>query len=238
MRFEHALVFTCERAAHSPLPDADRLCDSLHALPPREGCGGFEVFVPHPEHERLALFGDGEPPFVIVECRAQDAQALRQRLDDPTLRAVLLHAGGAGDVGATTVVPQWRAGVFRIEREPVPSPRDDGAAPLSLVVHYYGPVDDEAGFVAHYVANHPPILARLPSVREVLCYVPTDAVPQGLPADPAVIRNEVRFDSIDALLASLRSPVLADLRADMKTFPRFGRSTHYPMLRRSLEPGN
>lgn len=233
MSFEHAHVFTCERAAHSPLPDADRLCDALRALPTPEGCGGFDVFVPHPEHERLTLFGDGEPPFVIVECRGQDPQALRRRLDDPALRAVLL--GAAAAAGATaTHAPQWRAGVFRVESEPVPSPRDDGAAPLSLVVHYYGPVDDPARFVEHYVANHPPILTRLASVREVLCYVPTDAVPRALPADPTVIRNEVRFDSMDALLATLRSPVMAELRADAMGFPRFGRSTHYPMLRRRL----
>jgi len=120
---------------------------------------------------------------------------------------------------------------------------------VALVVHYYGPVDDAATFAAHYVAQHPPILARLPSVREVLCYVPVPApvpvpalmpvpaTPGGLRADPTVIRNEVRFDSMDALLASLRSPVLAELRADTKTFPRFGRSTHYPMLRRRFPAG-
>lgn len=237
MRSEHVLVFTCERTAHSPLPDVDRLCDALRALPAPDGCGGFEVFVPHPEHERLALFGDGEPPFVIVECRGQDEQALRRLLDDPALRNALLRACAPGNAEAAAEALQWRAGIFRVESEPVPSPRDDGAAPLSLVVHYYGPVDDPARFVAHYVANHPPILVRLPSVREVLCYVPTGAVPRMLDADSTVIRNEVRFDSMDALLASLHSPVLADLRADAKTFPRFGRSTHYPMLRRRLAPG-
>ncbi|MCD6674252.1 MAG: hypothetical protein LT106_15555 [Burkholderiaceae bacterium] len=236
MKTEHALVFTCERKARAPLPDAGRLCEALRSLPALEGGRGFDVFVPHPEHERLALFGDGEPPFVIVECRGEDPQALRQWLDDSALQDALLQAcAPAADAAAEA--PQWRAGIFRVEREPVPSPRDDGAAPLSLVVHYYGPVDDPARFAAHYVANHPPILARLPAVREVLCYVPTGAVPRMLPVDATVIRNEVRFDSMDALLASLRSPVLADLRADTKTFPRFGRSTHYPMLRRRLVPG-
>ncbi|RIK96397.1 MAG: hypothetical protein DCC72_04985 [Burkholderiales bacterium] len=236
MRSGHALVFTCERTADAPLPDAERLCGALRSLHPLEGCSGFDLFVPHPEHERLALFGDGEPPFVIVECRGENPQALRRWLDDSALRDALLQAGAPG-ADATAEATRWRAGVFRVEREPVPSPRDDGAAPLSLVVHYYGPVDDPARFVAHYVANHPPILARLPAVREVLCYVPTDAVPRMLAADSTVIRNEVRFDSMDALLAALRSPVLADLRADAKTFPRFGRSTHYPMLRRRLVHG-
>ncbi len=44
-----------------------------------------------------------------------------------------------------------------------------------------------------------------------------------------MIRNEVRFDTMDDLLAALGSPVMPELRADTKGFPRFGRSTHFPM---------
>jgi len=100
-----------------------------------EGCGGFDVFVPHPEHERLTLFGDGEPSFVIVECRAR----IRRRDDDA--RAAM----------TSRRLPR--------REQSVPPPRDDGVATLSLVVHYYGPVDDPH-FVKHYVAQRPPMLRR------------------------------------------------------------------------------
>jgi len=276
MKGDHALVFTFERTPHGPLPDVDRLGA---ALPAAWGPRAFDVFVPHPEHGRLSLFGDGEPPLVIVECHGDDVPALRETMNDARVHAALLDGlpehGANGSGGSDRALPhaqagassgaapsgalsdavlsgatpdavpsgtaaghsRWRGGVFRIEREPVPSPCDGDDAPVALVVHYYGPVDDAAAFASHYVAQHPPILARLPGVRDVLCYVPVAAAHEGRSADPTVIRNEVRFDSMDALLASLRSPVLAELRADTKTFPRFGRSTHYPMLRRRFAAG-
>jgi len=223
MSHRHSLVFTGTAPEQASLPSVERLRASFRALPAARDCGGFDVFVAHPEHERLTLFGDGAPPFVLVECAADDAQALLQLAADPALRAALRGAGEA---------LHWQAEVYRVEREPVPSPGDDEAAPVALVVHYRGPVDDPAGFAAYYVANHPPILARLPGAREVLCYVPLDAEAARASTDATVIRNEVRFESMDALLAALRSPVLADLRVDARTFPRFGRSTHFPMLRR------
>ncbi|MCL4183529.1 MAG: hypothetical protein KJ011_08795 [Burkholderiaceae bacterium] len=225
MSTDHALVFTFDRTASAPPPSVDTSYPALHGVPAPDDCGRFELFMPHPEHARLTLFGDGPPPFTIIECHAATPQALQRLAGDAQLRSALHAVGAAGEC---------RAGLFRVLREPVPAPRADDAAPLSLVVHYYGPVDDAAGFAAHYVAHHPPILARLPGVREVLCYVPAGVALPGLRADPTVIRNEVRFDSMDALLDALASPVLAELRADSKTFPRFGRSTHYPMTRQAF----
>lgn len=222
MKPDYALVFTFDGAPQAPLPSADELRTALRRAPATDDCDRLEIFSPHPEHVRLTLFGDGEPPFTIVDCHTAAPEPLRRLAGDAALQAALRTAAGAS---------RRTAGLFRVEREPVPAPREDGAAPLSLVVHYYGPVDDAAGFAAHYVAHHPPVLARLPGVREVLCYVPIGTALPGWPADPTVIRNEVRFDSMDALLEALASPVLAELRADSKRFPRFGRSTHYPMTR-------
>src|SRR5262249_58078444 len=47
-------------------------------------------------------------------------------------------------------------------------------APFSYVVRYHRPAEDEAAFIANYVATHPPTLARLPAIRNVLCYFPLD----------------------------------------------------------------
>ena len=233
MNTDHALVFTFDGDAHSGLPPARELCAALQRVVASAGVDQVEVFAPHPEHARLELFGDGAPPFTIVECRAGAPAPLLRLVGDPGWRHALASAGAP---------ERWRAGLFSVVSEPVPEPvpepipvhRANGAAPVALVVHYYGPTDDPAAFAAHYVAHHPATLAQLPRVREVLCYVPTGERLAGVRADPTVIRNEVRFDSMDDLLDSLRSPAMREVSADAKAFPRFGRSTHYPMERLAI----
>jgi hypothetical protein len=47
-----------------------------------------------------------------------------------------------------------------------------------------------------------------------------------------MIGNEVVFDSVDHLNASMKSPVREELRAHYRAFPRFtGAVTHFPMRR-------
>ncbi|MCL4746013.1 MAG: hypothetical protein KJZ83_11420 [Burkholderiaceae bacterium] len=230
MNSEHALVLTCDDPNWAATGSPQRLRAALAGIGLPGGVAMFEVFAPHPGHARLALFGDGPPPFTIVEFRAPAPEPLRRLAGDPRLRRALREAGPPSG---------WMIGLFRVVSEALPQPKLQPTAtatsatevPLALLVHYYGPTDDPGAFAAHYVAHHPAILARLPRVREVLCYLPAGPVASGLPQDPTVIRNEVRFDSMDDLLAALRSSVMTELRADTKAFPRFGRSTHYPMLR-------
>lgn len=223
MNDAHALVFTFDADTQRALAAADGLRAALPRIGLPDGVDEVRVFSPHPDHARLTTFDDGTPPLAIVEYRAAAQEPLRRLAGDAGLRAALARAGEPTD---------WRARLFRVLSEPVPEPLPDGAqAPLSLVVHYYGPTADPAAFAAHYVTHHPAILARLPRVREVLCYLPAGPALPGLRADPTVIRNEVGFDTMDELIAALGSPVRADLSADTRAFPPFGRSTHYPMLR-------
>ena len=125
--------------------------------------------------------------------------------------------------------------LYPVGGETMPGPL---TAPFSYVVRYHRPADDEAEFVAHYLADHPPLLAKLPEIRSVLCYLPLDppATP-ALPAADIMIGNEVAFDSPEAFNTAMASPVRAELRAHFRTFPKFsGRNTHYPMMRRRLHP--
>lgn len=222
----HVLAFTLDADIAAMLPSAPALASAMHGVAWPACIEGVDVFAPHPEHARLEVFGDGPPPFAIVECRVRSLDAIAELARDAGLRAALARPASAG---------RWRAGGFQVVHEPVPEPARDGAqAPLSLVVHYYGPVDDAAAFAAHYVAHHPALLARLPRVRDVLCYLPLGTPTHDWTADLTVIRNEVRFDSMDDLLAAMRAPAMRDLRADTKGFPPFGRSTHHPMLRQRV----
>lgn len=248
MRSPHALVFTFAPGAAlgqpgaapglpamaprlptvAPgLPDVAGLREAVRTLRPPGGVDPAQVFAPHPEHPRLEVFGDGAPPFALVEYRAREPAALRALAAEPSLRRALARIGDPAD---------WCAGLFDVIEEPVPAPAAADAR-LSLLVHYHAPVEDAPGFARHYVAHHPPLLARLPRIRAILCHLPSGGPLAGWRADPTVIRNEVRFDSMDELLDALHSPARLALSADAQGFPRFGRSTHYPMERLRVPGG-
>jgi hypothetical protein len=106
-------------------------------------------------------------------------------------------------------------------------------APFSYVVRYHRPAEDEAAFIANYVATHPPTLARLPAIRNVMCYFPLDRPnPPGVAKAGYMLGNEVVFEDVAAFNRAMASPVRQELRAHYHAFPPFsGANTHYPMLR-------
>jgi uncharacterized protein (TIGR02118 family) len=154
-------------------------------------------------------------------------EKLQAGLSDPHFRQSL-----AGMPVAATGTSFERR-FFPVADAPNPGPL---RAPFSYVVRYHHPAQNVAEFVSHYIADHPPVLGKLPQIRSVLCYLPIDAGASGMlaPAD-YMIGNEVAFDSPDAFNAAMASPVRHELRAHFKSFPPFtGKNTHYPMMRRQL----
>jgi hypothetical protein len=118
---------------------------------------------------------------------------------------------------------------FMIPGHQTPTPR---TAPLSFIVRYYGPTEDGAAFVRFYTKNHPQILATLPEVRNVSCYLPPDWQSIKKVSDSRVILgNEVAFDDLNALNRALASDVMPRLIADGRRFAEFGFSTHHAMRR-------
>ena len=107
------------------------------------------------------------------------------------------------------------------------------AAPLrarfSYVVRYHRPADDEAAFVRQYLNDHPPLIGRLPGVRNVVTYVPLPwRLAGGPPPADYLLGNEATFDDAGAFNAAMASPVRHELRAHYRTLPRFtGRNTHF-----------
>ena len=111
-------------------------------------------------------------------------------------------------------------------------------APFSYVVRYHHPAENPEEFVLHYIADHPPLLGKLPEIRSVLCYLLIEQTVSGvLPPADYMVGNEVVFDSPEAFNAAMASPVRLELREHFRKFPAFtGKNTHYPMMRRQL-PG-
>jgi hypothetical protein len=155
--------------------------------------------------------------------------------------AAVVSSGAAAasgpDIAATGTAFERR--FYPVGADAAPAPL---RAPFSYVVRYHRPADDEAAFVANYLATHPATEAKLPGIRSIMCYLPLDGAPAGLKERPGglpsadyMIGNEVVFDDIGAFNAAMASPIRAELRAHYRAFPRFtGRNTHYPMIRRRL----
>ena len=106
-------------------------------------------------------------------------------------------------------------------------------APMSYNVRYYQPIDDAKTFVEFYLTHHPQILAYMPLIRNVLCYLPVQWDDQiGFPNSGCIIGNEVVFDSFEDLQAANRSDVRVRLREDMQACPvPAGPSSHSAFMR-------
>jgi uncharacterized protein (TIGR02118 family) len=170
---------------------------------------------------------DGPGPLLMALMQFPTKEKLQAGLSDPRFEQSL-----AGMPVAATGTSFERR-FFPVADAPNPGPL---RAPFSYVVRYHHPAENVAEFVSHYIADHPPILGKLPAIRSVLCYLPIGAATPGiLPPADYMIGNEVAFDSPEAFNAAMASPVRHELRAHFKTFPPFtGKNTHYPMMRRQL----
>jgi uncharacterized protein (TIGR02118 family) len=174
---------------------------------------------------------DGPGPLLMAMLQFPTRQALAGALAQPRFQRSLSDM----PAGPTFTGTSFGRRFYPTAGAPNPGPL---SAPFSYVVRYHHPAEDVAAFVSHYLADHPPILGKLPEIRSVLCYLPFDAdVPGLLPPADYMLGNEVVFDSPEAFNAAMASPVRLELRAHYKSFPKFtGRNTHFPMMRRQLLP--
>jgi hypothetical protein len=172
---------------------------------------------------------DGPGPLLMAMLQFSTLDKLQAGLSDPRFGQSF-----AGMPAAATGT-RFERRFFPVAGAPDPGPL---RAPFSYVVRYHHPAENVAEFVAHYVADHPPILGKLPQIRSVLCYLPiASGADNVLPPADYMVGNEVVFDTPEAFNAAMASPVRHELRAHFHSFPKFtGKNTHYPMMRRQLTP--
>jgi hypothetical protein len=226
-------MFTFELACFGP-PDAaraarewhDRAAAGWHDLP---GLAAHDLYVGVAAGAKDPLVDDGPGPLLIVMLAFADAQALGKAIASAALAAPFprLPAG----VRAFGEAMECRH--YPVAGAAAPA---ELRAPFSYVVRYHRPAADEAAFIANYVATHPPTLARLPGIRNIMCYFPLDRPnPLGLAQAGYMLGNEVTFDDVAAFNRAMASPVRQELRAHYRAFPSFsGANTHYPMVRRRI----
>jgi hypothetical protein len=174
---------------------------------------------------------DGPGPLLMAMLQFPTRDKLEAGLADPRFKQSLGNAPAGVPITGTAFERRF----YPVMGEPNPGPL---RAPFSYVVRYHHPAENVEEFVSHYIADHPPILGKLPEIRSVLCYLPfSSGAAAVLPPADYMVGNEVVFDTPEAFNAAMASPVRLELRAHFKSFPKFtGKNTHYPMMRRQVAP--
>ncbi len=192
------------------------------------GLTAFDLYVPSAGGARDPMVDDGSGPLFLMMLEFPNLAALEQAARSQNFAAPLKNLPFGHELSADAM-----------ERRFYPVTGETAAAlsaPFSYSVRYHRPAEDEVRFVEFYLANHPPLLGRLPNIRNVICYLPVPGInPAGLPSADYMLGNEVVFDTIEAFNAAMASEQRRELRADFARFPPFtGANTHYPMNRRRL----
>ncbi len=188
-----------------------------------------------PESTEDPYLDDGPPPLLAAQLYFADIAALEAALlPDGHLQGLASSRDFPSLAGTEITQQAMLTRVF-----PVPDPQfrtGRGALPCTYLVAYEGTAQDPNLWLSHYIAHHPPIMARFPGIREIEIYTRLDwcGFLPGRRVD-YMQRNKVVFDDAVALTAALNSPVRHEMRADFKNFPPFtGRNSHYPMATLSL----
>lgn len=227
------LAWICEISVVNVACERGAMTDWLSRLESRplaipEGLLSLDAYVPAAEASRDPYNQGETAPLLILVADFESEQTLRQVMEGAAIRDLL---AGLPDGVAVTV------SALRRQFYPI----GDGSirpleAPVSYVVRYTRPAEDEAEFTRVYVETHPTTQAWLPGIRAIMCYFPLHhlAAP-GWPAVDYLIGNEVVFDGASDFNAAMQSPARQELRAHFHEFPAFsGETSHHLMQRRRL----
>ncbi|MBT6291441.1 MAG: hypothetical protein HOI98_14100 [Rhodospirillaceae bacterium] len=188
---------------------------------------GASLFTPDKAEDPYV--DDEAPPAVMVQIDVADVSALDALFADTEIRGLIEAAG-----------PSAKGDALEVSAFPIAGVDDPGfrTAPMSFVVRYFAPVSDENLFRSYYLENHPPIMADMPGIRNVFCYVPAEWTSSiKIPSSGCILGNEVVFDDLGGLNAALASDVRHRLRDDYKSFPvKPGPNSHYAMQRVDFRP--
>jgi hypothetical protein len=196
------------------------------------GLETLDLYVPERSAKDPYLH-DGPGPLAMLQAGFATQKQVEAFLATPEFRATVVAPSPAPPDKVTALHDAMEQRFYPVAGETRPGPLK---APVSYVVRYQRPAENETAFIAHYVAHHPQIQSRFPAIRSIMCYVPIEwRDPTPIAPASYMLGNEVVFDSVEALDAALNSPVRHELREDFKRFPKFaGRNTHYAMRRTRL----
>ncbi|HMK69341.1 MAG TPA: EthD family reductase [Xanthobacteraceae bacterium] len=220
------MTIVCEIAFAVPAATAAFGASLRRSFARLGGLAWLDLYTPAAAASHDPYVQDGPAPAHLAMLGFASPEALAQAASAPAF------AAGLSDINAVSCTAM-RCLPFPVAGENGPAQL---SARFSYVVRYYRPADDEAAFVKQYLSGHPPLLGRLPGVRNVMNYIPLSwHHAAGPPAADYLLGNEVVFADADSFNAAMASPVRHELRAHYNTLPRFtGRDTHFAMERTRL----
>lgn len=214
------------------LDESDRraLGDALRRIPQlRRGL----IHTPAPADD--PYLAREQPPALVLQLYFDRIEAL-ERAAGPAGPLQALAAPGTLPSLAGVPVSQQ---AMLTRQFPLAGPAADESAPATrctYLVGYQGPAEDLNAWLAHYIENHPPIMAKFADIREIEVCTRLDwygSLPWA--RQTHMLRNKVVFDSPLALTQALRSEVRHEMRADYAALPPFaGRVFHYAMATTAL----
>jgi len=177
---------------------------------------------------------DGDGPLLLVDLHFDDIAGMEAALGAPEVLAAMGDPAGLPVTGCEVTLDAFRVVREAVAGEEVAAP--DRQAPMSYVVRYYRPVEDEKVFTEFYVAHHPQVEALFPKIRNAICYLPvTWNNPTLIAISDCMLGNEVVFDTVADFDAAMASDVRHKMREDYLNFPKFsGPVTHFMMRRRRV----
>ena len=181
------------------------------------------------------LLGGGVSPLIVAQLRFATTGMAEHALGETAVSRAL-------DEFQKLPVSNWYAEI-EVMRGQIPlkasgAAGETTAVPVTYLVEYRRPADNEELFIEYYCAKHSPIMSELPEIRRLEIYTPVDwRNPLALARSNNMLMCDCSFDNLDALTAALHSDVRHRLREDYHIFPKFtGRVGHYPMRRVRVRP--
>lgn len=224
-------IFEDADPAGGVLGDADMA--ALQAfLRDTPGLSRAMVHVPASAHD--PMLHDGAPPALVLQAWFEGIEALEAALSPQGHLQALPGHPVLVRLGARRVSQQ----AMLVRRFPVPQAAVAGTPRCTYLVAYEGPAQNLNAWLSDYISGHAPLMAQLPGVRGVEVYTRIDwcgFLPW--PRAEHMQRNQVVFDSPQALEAALQSPLRARMREHYAQLPPFsGTVTHFPMRSFPVEP--
>ena len=209
----------------SAQPDQARLATMLATVP-----GLAKALIHTASATSDPYLHDGAPPALVIQSYFADIAALEAACAPSGALQPLAHVLPGASITQQAML---------VRTYPVPDPvfqTPPGEPHCTYLVAYEGQAEDLNLWLTHYIAHHPPIMAKFPGIRQIEIYTRIDWCGHlPFPRVTHMQRNKVVFDSPAALTAALNSPVRHEMRADFNQFPPYsGANTHYPMQTRAV----
>lgn len=234
MTISYFLTFHADHKPGATVSGADqaRFARIVKATP---GLAKALLYTPASAHD--PYLHDGPPPMLATQLYLPTIETLEAALaPDGHLQALAQPGAFPSLDGAPATQQAMLTRLFPVPDAAFRTPA--GQPHCTYLVAYEGRAADLNAWLSHYIAHHPPIMARFPGIRQIEIYTRIDWC--GFLPWPRVDymqRNKVVFDSQEALNAALNSPVRHEMRADFNKFPPFeGRNSHYPMTTLQIVP--